>query len=307
MNEIILINLPKKNEKVKGCWSEGYPIHKGLTENSLNYATVFSNENKIYPDQKRLEKDYKNFVKTMKKAGFKINLINFPEELNQPRDLRHDGVFARDQGIMFKKYWIKSNFSCEHRKKETEILSPIIAKKFNKKIIELPKNAFLEGGEIKFIQTKKETYYFGGTARANKKGHEFIKKIIKPNNYCLIESEGYHLDTVFCPVTSKENELIAFIVAKNLVSKKSIQKLKKFEKEILFAEPVDSSGEGKELGTYAINGLAAPGILINSTKFLTPGIEEKLQELGIKRFITQLKDFRFAGGSVHCLTNEIFK
>jgi len=61
-----------------------------------------------------------------------------------------------------------------------------------------------------------------------------------------------------------------------------------------------------ELGDYAVNALIAPGIMVNSSKFSTPGIEDQLAEMGIQRYVTPLTSFRYAGGSVHCLTNEVY-
>lgn len=75
---------------------------------------------------------------------------------------------------------------------------------------------------------------------------------------------------------------------------------------MIFVDPIDSSGTDAQLGTYAINTLIAPGILVNCATFTTPGVEDALKKLGIKRLHSPLTDFRFAGGSYHCLTNEIY-
>jgi N-dimethylarginine dimethylaminohydrolase len=307
MNKIVIVDLPRINGKIRGCWYNGYPIHKGHTESSLNYATLYANQKNIIPDQKRLKRDFKNFKKTLKQAGFDIRVLSFPEEINKTNNLHHDAVFVRDAGLIFKDYWIKANFSATVRQAEAEVHTKTITKKFGKKIIELPKDAFLEFGEVFLLQTKNGTYYFGGLSRSNEAGHNFAKSIIKPDNFCLIRSNGYHLDTVFSPVLNKDNELVAFIVAKNMLDSESLESLKKFNLEIIYVDPIDSSGEGEELGNYAVNTLIAPGIMLNCAKFLTMSVEEKLKKLGIKRFVSPLTDFRFAGGSYHCLTNEIYE
>lgn len=46
--------------------------------------------------------------------------------------------------------------------------------------------------------------------------------------------------------------------------------------------------------------------MMNCGKFSTPDVEEKLKALKIKRYFAPLTYFRFAGGSYHCLTNEIY-
>lgn len=306
MNELIIVDLPKPNREVKGCWYNGYPVHKGNTERSLNYATFYAKEKRIIPNQYRLKKDFTNFKNLLKKAGFRVYLLPFPKELNKKNNLHHDAVFVRDSGILFKNFWIKANFSAD-RQQEAESHTKTIAKRFKRKIITLPKGAYLEFGEVFFFQTRNRSFYFGGLSRSNKKGHDFVRSIIKPDKYILIKSEGYHLDTVFTPVLNKGNEIVAFIVAKSLINPESLIALKKLNIKILPVDPMDSSGEGDKLGNYAINALVAPGIMLNCKKFLTKGIEKELKRMGIKRFISPLTDFRFAGGSYHCLTNEIYK
>jgi len=298
--EIIVIDLPEK------CWPKGYPIHKGESDDSLNYATVYANENNILPNQKRLHKEHQKFKKLLASCGIKIHLLPFPDELDKDEEPHHDGIFIRDSGFMFKDSWIKANFSCKDRVVEADVFAKLMSKKFKKKVIELPENALLEFGEVFYFKTKQGSFYFGGVSRSNKQGHDFVRKIIQPDNFCLIKSEGYHLDTVFSPVLNKDNELCAFIVTKGMFEKKSLKKLKDFNVEIIFIDPIDSSGEGKELGNYAVNSLVLPGFLLSCSAFLTSGVEEKLAQLGVKHLISPLTDFRFAGGSYHCLTNEIY-
>ncbi len=273
----------------------------------MNYATVYANEKHIIPDQKRLKKEFSNFKNILKEAGLGLEIIPFPEELNQIEDLHHDAVFIRDSGIMFKKYWIKARFSAKVRQKEADVYAPIIAKKFNKEIIEIPEDAYLELGEVFYLETKNASYYFGGISRSNEKGHNFVKEIIKPDHYIIIKAKGYHLDTVFSPVLSKDNEIIAFVLCKDLISQESIDKLKEFGLEMIYVDKIDSSGVDEELGNYAVNTLVAPGVMLNCSEFMTEGVEDKLKDLGIKRYVSPLTDFRYSGGSYHCLTNEVYE
>lgn len=306
MNDLILIDLPKHHGEIKGCWYNGYPIHQGHTEESLNFATVYANQNKIIPDQKILKKEFQDFLETLKKAGFHLHLLPFPEELNHMNCLHHDAIFLRDAGLFFKDLWIKARFSAKDRHPEAEVHARVIAKRFRKQIVELPEGAFLEFGEVFFLRTKKGSYYFGGLSRSNKKSHDAVREIVQPEYFTLIASEGYHLDTIFSPVLNKENELIAFLLVKKMIAEKSLKALEEFEIPLINLDPKDSSGEGEELGNYAVNSLIAPGMLLNSCAFETAGVEEKLKSLGIQRFISPLTSFRFAGGSYHCLTNEMY-
>ena len=307
MQEILLSTLPKVHGPVKGCWFQGYPIHKGFTEASLNYATVYAKQKRIIPNQATLKKDFEFYKKTLRQAGFKVHSVPFPKELNQIDNLRHDAVFIRDVGFMYKNMWIKSNFSCRHRQPEADAYAPIIAKKFRKKIVNLPKGAYLEFGDVSYLNTQDGVFYFGGLSRSNKKGHDFVKKIIKPDHYCLIKSEGYHLDTIFAPVINKENQIAAFLVNKRRLDSKCLNKIKQLGFPLINIKPADSSGVPNKLGNYAVNALVAPGVMISCHKFETPGVEKKLKERGIKHYITPLTYFRYAGGSCHCLANEVNK
>src|SRR3989339_615172 len=290
MNEIIIIDLPKPHGEVGGCWYNVYPVHKGTTKTSLNYATLYADQKKIIPDQAVIKKDYKNFINLIKKTGSKLHILPFPKELNQQNCLHHDAVFFRDAGLMYKDYWIKANFSVSDRK-----------------IIKLPADAYIEFGEVFFIHTKNETFYLGGLSRSNKKGHDFVRKILNPDHYCLIKSSGYHLDTVLSPVINKSGELIAFILNKENISENGFKKIKKLNKKIILIKKQDSFGDNNRLGDYTVNALTAPGIFLNCGKFSTLNVEEKLKKMEIKHQYSPLTYFRFAGGSFHCLTNEIYK
>ena len=207
--------------------------------------------------------------------------------------------------MFFGDYWIKSNYSARARQPEADTFASIITKKFHKKIISLPTGAYLEFGEVAYFETKDGSYYFGGLSRANKKGHNFVKKIIKPKNYFLIKSHGYHLDTLLSPVIDKNNKLVALIVAKDLLTDEGLKTLKDTKIKLIFVKKIDSSGYGKKLGNYSVNTLFAPGVLVGSANFTTARVEEKLKKMGIKHFVCPLTYFGYAGGSCHCLTNEL--
>jgi len=304
--EIILMGLPPITEKVKGMWHKGYPVHQGETESSINFATLYAHERGIVPDQQLLRSEWLNFVDTLLLAGFHLHIVPFPEELNRPDSLYHDAVFIRDSGLVFHGIWIKSRFSVKDRIVEGEYHTRLIESKLGKTVVSLPDGAFLEGGDINYIETCNGSYYFGGLSRSNQMGHDFVREIIRPDHYILIDSEGYHLDTVLTPVVTADNCLAAVIVTTDSLKADSEQAIRDLGVKIIEVSPLDSSGVEDELGDYAVNALVAPGVMVNSSLFNTPGVEEYLESIGIRRFVTPLTSFRYAGGSVHCLTNEIY-
>jgi N-dimethylarginine dimethylaminohydrolase len=304
--EIILLGLAPTTDTVKGMWSQGYPVHQGETEESINFATLYAHERGLVPDQEELRQEWLNFVDTLLRAGFHLHIVPFPEELNRPDSLYHDAVFIRDSGLIYRSIWIKSRFSVQDRMLEGEYHTRLIESKLGKTVVTLPADALLEGGDINYLETCKGRYYFGGLSRSNQTGHDFVREIIRPDHYIMIDSSGYHLDTVFTPVVNKENCLVAIIVTSEMLTVASMDRLRSLGVEIIEVTVEDSSGKEEELGDYAVNALVAPGIMVNSSRFRTPGVEQRLEELEIQRFVTPLNSFRYAGGSVHCLTNEVY-
>lgn len=304
--EIILLGLPPVTPDVKGMWHKGYPVHQGETESSVNFATLYAHTKGIVPDQDQLRSEWLNFVGILLQAGFHLHIIPFPAELNRPDSLYHDAVFIRDGGLIFRGIWIKSRFSVKDRIFEGEYHAQLIESKLGKTVVSLPEGAFLEGGDVNYLETAQGSYYFGGLSRSNKQGHDFVREIIRPDNYILVESEGYHLDTVFTPVVTVDNRLAAMIIAAGGVKTASMARIRSLGVQVIEVSPQDSSGAGETLGDYAVNALIAPGIMVNCSLFGTPGVEETLKKLGIERFVAPLTNFKYAGGSVHCLTNEIY-
>lgn len=304
--EIILLGLAPVTPEVKGMWYKGYPVHKGDTEASVNFATLFAKKNGIVPDQKKLRREWLDFVGTLLQAGFHLNIIPFPSELNRPDSLYHDAVFIRDGGLIYRGIWIKSRFSVKDRVLEGEFHTRLIKSKLGKTVVSLPKGAFLEGGDINYLDTAGGSYYFGGLSRSNRPGHAFVRELIRPDHFVMVESDGYHLDTVFTPVVAADNSLSALIVASGKISPGSLARIRALDVPVIEVADEDSSGAGETLGNYAVNALIAPGVMVNCSRFTTPGVEKTLKKLGIERHVTPLTSFKYAGGSVHCLTNEVY-
>ena len=303
--ELLLVGLPPAHDEITGCWYNGFPLHKGDTEKSLNYATAVAQTLGVVADQRVIAQEWNQLADTLRSAGFQLTILPFPESLNRAPQLDHDAVFIRDAGIMFGKYWIQSRFNVKERALEAEVYADVIRKQFNKEIIELPEGAYLEGGEAFYLETAQGSFYFGGLSRSNKQAHDFVRTILNPDYFYVLDSDGYHLDTVFTPVIDASNTLCALLVSEGMFSEESLAKLRALGKEIIFIDPRDAAGKWTTLGSFALNALIAPGIMVGGGYFLTEGVEERLATLGIKHFVTPLSQFRWAGGSVHCLTNEI--
>ena len=124
-----------------------------------------------------------------------------------------------------------------------------------------------------------------------------------------MDGKGYHLDTFFTPVLNSESILCAIIVCDEILTNKSKTDLYEFSKRRkvpIFKVPLkDSIGTSKNIGSFSVNALPLPGVLISPNKFTNKSIDRKLLELGVKRVITPTSQFELSGGSIHCLTNEL--
>ncbi len=295
---------PEPNDVVKGCWYKGIPIHQGNSPQSLNKTSLNSNLLHLKPNQKRLYKSHQNLYKTLLNIPCDVQILDFPEELNQPNNLYHDAVFVRDSGMLYKDVWIKANFSVKERQKESDYYAKMFKDVYKKEIKYISEDAYIEFGEIHYINAINGNFYFGGLSRSNIKGHNEVVNILKPDKKVIIESKWYHLDTVLTPVINSKNELTAIITSFEMLTQESIKKLKKLNMEIIEVDAKDTVGlDG--LGSYAINAFTLPGYIISGVRFSDSLVEKKLSRLEIKYLIVPVPDFELAGGSIHCLTNEV--
>jgi len=288
-----------------GLWPEGYTLHKGHTQESLNHATVAATTTGIIPPKKLLTQQWEQAIKRITDAKIDITFLPYPQELLSQDTPDYDGIFIRDVGMFVKGKWVKARFSVFERQLEADVFARLIQEKFQIDVIELPPDAYLECGEVFFLETPTGSYYFGGLGRSNKAGHDAVIHILKPDHVFLLESTGFHLDTTCAPLINPSGNLVAFMYAPALFSKKSIELLSTLNAPLITLNPEDTCGMEANLGSIAVNGLSLPGIFINAEEFSTPGVEAHISSFEIARSTSPLPYFHHAGGSYHCLTNEV--
>ena len=108
---------------------------------------------------------------------------------------------------------------------------------------------------------------------------------------------------------NKDNILCAAIACCSVLTNQSKELLKSFcynRKIPLFDIPEDDAiGTKKKVGSFAVNSLSLPGLLIGPSKFSNPEIDLKLKDLGVKRIISPASQYQLSGGSIHCITNQL--
>jgi N-dimethylarginine dimethylaminohydrolase len=96
------------------------------------------------------------------------------------------------------------------------------------------------------------------------------------------------------------SEILSIQSKKDLISFSEAENIPVFE-----IPPRDAIGTNKETGTFAVNALPLPGLLIRPNNFTNPALDQKLSDLGIECIVTPTSQFQLSGGSIHCVTNEL--
>lgn len=255
------------------------------------------------PVQEKVEKEHSQVLKTLQKYA-ELEVFPFPQELDSNGLYKHDFVFTRDSYISNQRGEIVlSSFSERQRQAEAEQMALFLEEK-GYKIYRLSTTAYAEGGE--FYYCLKDDLLFAGISRNNIHGISETARLLGIENIQIVESDSFHLDTVFSLLLNKDGHLAGIIVCLELIKNgKSIEEFaKKRNIEMINILPKDSiDTDGK--GSMAVNCLPLPGLLIGGDKFTTPGVEAKIKRLRIEHVITPVSQFKLSGGGVHCLANEL--
>ena len=291
--KILISRLP-----ASGWWSSGIPKYQ---DNPAMREGERPNHNKLVVEREKL-------ISILKKENQTIIEIDFPTSLDQENP-KHDFIFVRDQFISNQRGLVLILRSGERLRRIENIVMGEILNKFNYDIINMPNSPGLraDGGEFYFCA--KENILFSGIQRNTRSGINYVVKTLKIDELLILDGKGYHLDTFFTPVLNNQNLLCATIVCDELLTNKSRRDLNEFSKRRdlpIFKVPLkDSIGTLKNVGSFSVNTLPLPGVLISPNQFTNKSIDRKLNELGVKRVITPTSQFELSGGSIHCLTNEL--
>ena len=291
--KILISRLP-----ASGWWSSGIPKYQ---DNPAMREGEKPNHNKLVAEREKL-------ISILKKENQTILEIDFPNKLDQ-KNPKHDFIFVRDQFISNQRDLVLILRSGERLRRIENIVMGDILNKFNYNIINMPDVPGLraDGGEFYFCI--KDNILFSGIQRNTLSGINYVVETLKIDELLILNGKGYHLDTFFTPVLNSQNLLCATIVCDEILTSKSRNDLYEFSKKRnlpIFKVPLkDSIGTLENIGSFSVNALPLPGVLISPNHFTNKSIERSLSELGIKRVITPTSQFELSGGSIHCITNEL--
>ena len=291
--KILISKLP-----ASGWWSSGIPKYQ---DNPAMREGEKPNHNKLVAEREKL-------ISILKRENQPILEIDFPNKLDQ-KNPKHDFIFVRDQFISNQRDLVLILRSGERLRRVENVVMGDILNKLNYNIINMPDTPGLraDGGEFYFCA--KENILFSGIQRNTLSGINYVVETLKIDELLILDGKGYHLDTFFTPVLNSQNLLCATIVCDEILTNKSKRDLYEFSKRRnlpIFKVPLkDSIGTLENIGSFSVNALPLPGVLISPNHFTNKSIDRDLSELGVKRVITPTSQFELSGGSIHCLTNEL--
>jgi len=294
MDELKKITIAVSSLPKKGWWNNGIIAYHD--NDMMIHGSI--------PEQELLKKEHKNLIETLNKYALETIIVPFKNELEINK--KYDFVFMRDHFLCNKnKDIVICNMKLSERMKEGEYVVSSL-KDLNYSIYFLDEKCIAEGGEFFFLP--KENILLAGQSRNNLRGAEQMADKLNISDLHIISSSGYHLDTSISPIFNNEYECIGLICAREVFSSDEINDLRNICKlnqwELIEIENYDLNASLNFRA--AMNGLTLPGLFIGSQKLNHKKISEFALSNDIIFDSTQVSQFNLSGGSVHCLTNELF-
>ena len=294
MNNLKKITISVSSLPKNGWWSNGIVAYH---DNDMM-------SNGAIPNQELLKKEHENLIGVLQKHSLETIIIPFKSELETNK--KYDFVFMRDHFLCnANKDIVICNMKLSERMNEGEYVISTL-KDLQYKVSFLDDNCIAEGGEFFFLP--KENILLAGQCRNNLRGAEQMAEKLKVSNLHIINSSGYHLDTSISPIFNDEYDCIGLICAREVFSDNEINNLRSIcrsnQWELIEIEHqnINSSLSFRT----AMNGLTLPGLFISSKKLNQKPISDFALSNGIACDSTEVSQFNLSGGSVHCLTNELF-
>ena len=256
------------------------------------------------PNQELIRYEHMQLISTIKKFGFELIEIPFKKSLEMKN--KYDFVFMRDHFVCNRqKNIVICNMKLSERMNEGEfVINELEELKYN--ISFLDNDCIAEGGE--FFYLPKENVLLAGQGRNNLRGAEQMAEKLKVSELHIISSSGYHLDTSIAPIFNNSHDCIGIICAREVFNNKEINNLRNicvsYQWELIEIEHQDINSSISF--RTAMNGLTLPGLFIGCKKLNQKPISEFALSNGITFDSTEVSQFNLSGGSVHCLTNELF-
>ena len=259
----------------------------------------------VTPNQELVVSEHNNLKNAIENLEIETLSIPFTKELEENE--KFDFIFMRDHFLCnTSKKIVMCNMRLEERFDEGKFVVDKL-KQLGYTISYLPnQDCLAEGGE--FFYLPKENILLAGICRNNIQGAESMAELMDVNKLHLLPSEGYHLDTAICPIFNKDYDCIGINCAKEVFDEKNYATLKelcsKYSWELI---AIENYNQKKSLeARAAMNALTLPGFLISGAPIVSKKVKDFTSSNNIQMYISSVSQFNLSGGSVHCLTNELF-
>lgn len=257
------------------------------------------------PNQSVLEHEYSELVTLIEHVGLETVTVPFSDALETEE--KFDFIFMRDHFLCNKN---KTIVMCNMRLEERLDEGKFVIEKMQQsgyRVNYLPtQDCLAEGGE--FFYLPKENILLAGLCRNNLKGAESMAELMEVDQLHIIQSDGYHLDTAICPIFNDEYDCIGINCAKEVFDNKNYSTLrdicKKHSWKLLDIENQDM--KKSLIARSAMNCLTLPGLLLGTSPIKNTNIIDFTHQNNIQMHVSNVSQFNLSGGSVHCLTNELF-
>ena len=294
MNDLKKIKISISSLPQNGWWNNGIVAYH---DNDMM-------SNGAIPNQDLLKKEHDNLTAVLQKYSLDTIIIPFGKEIEINK--KYDFVFMRDHFLCnTNKEIVMCNMKLSERMNEGKyVISTLNDLQYN--VSFLDENCIAEGGEFFFLP--KENILLAGQGRNNLMGAEQMAEKLKISNLHIIHSSGYHLDTSISPIFNNEYDCIGLICAKEVFSDNEINNLRSIcrsnQWELIEIENQDINASLSF--RTAMNGLTLPGLFIGSKNLNQKQISDFALSNNIIFDYANVSQFNLSGGSVHCLTNELF-
>ena len=231
-------------------------------------------------DSKRAQKQWQDFYELLT-VKLKVQV-----ELLKPVPQLPDLVFTANGGLVYKKYFVRSNFRHKERQPEAPFFEDWFEKKgWTPKLIP-PVHRFEGEGDALFLG---KDLYTGYHFRSDIEAHEFVATLLGVHYYALelADKRFYHLDTCFAPLDEKT--ALVFLRAFETYSQEILRETIPDLIEI----PED------EALRFACN-----AVVVEKDVILNEGCPKTVEALRLRGFESHALDFSEfikAGGSAKCL------
>jgi N-dimethylarginine dimethylaminohydrolase len=289
ITKIIVSQLPES--PWWNCGVPAYPHNWMMTEGAV-------------PNGERVVEEHWRCLSELR-ALTDVLYVPFPPEFDYPEEPRHAFVFVHDSFIS-NRYGdvVLSNFAVRERQLEAELIGVFLAQ-HGYRMWRLAKQEIAEGGEFHWVPY--ERLLFAGVCRNNEVGAMAVTRQLGATKVCIIETDAFHVDTVFCPLLDVRGRLCGALAALALIKNADdvVDFLEERETPVFELVPEDAIGTPDTPGSLAVNLFTDAGR--QRWRRAVPDARDRRphRRFGILHIMSPVSQFHISGGGVHCLPNEL--